>query len=93
MSPLPPSIRLTLEVDFRRTPVSDSIRISSQSIMFGTWTTCGFASIVFDSWWFGLMVSRKGFDLLEPSRKGISVAFCVYSGFYAVYRLIVMLFV
>lgn len=61
--------------------------------MFGTWTTCGFASIVFDSWWFGLMVSRKGFDLLGSSRKGISVAFCVYSGFYAVYRLVVMLYV
>ncbi|GAA5881207.1 hypothetical protein JCM3774_000653 [Rhodotorula dairenensis] len=70
-----------------------SIRISSQSIMFGTWTTFGFAGIVFDSWWFGLMVARKGFDLLESSRKGVTVAFCVYSGFYAVYRLVVMLFV
>lgn len=69
------------------------IRISSQSLMFGTWTTFGFAGIVFDSWWFGLMVSRKGFDLLESSRKGVTVAFCVYSGFYAVYRLVVMLFV
>ncbi|GAA5983688.1 hypothetical protein JCM10908_000381 [Rhodotorula pacifica] len=71
-----------------------SIRISSQSIMFGTWTTFGFASIVFDSWWFGLMVSRKGFDAFgSASRKGTTVAFCVYSGFYAVYRLMVMLFV
>lgn len=73
-----------------------SIRISSRSIMFGTWASFAFASIVFDSWWFGLMVSRKGFDSVgasAPNRKGVTVAFCVYSGLYAIYRLIVLLFV
>ncbi|POY71931.1 hypothetical protein BMF94_5039 [Rhodotorula taiwanensis] len=73
-----------------------SIRISSRSIMFGTWASFAFASLVFDSWWFGLMVARKGFDTVgasAPNRKGVTIAFCVFSGFYAVYRLLVLLFV
>lgn len=41
-----------------------SLRLTSKSLSFGLWATFGFASIVADSWWFGLMVSRKGFESL-----------------------------
>lgn len=70
-----------------------SIRTASSSTLFGPWTMCGMASIVFDSWWFGLMVSRQGFKLLEPVRRGTTIAFCVFWIAFAYYRLLVMLFV
>ncbi|BGP24665.1 hypothetical protein JCM10295v2_003583 [Rhodotorula toruloides] len=76
-----------------------SLFVASRSISSGLWTTFGIASIVFDSWWFTLMVSRHGFgglcgkDAGYCSRKGVSIAFCVFLGFYALFRLATMLFV
>ncbi|BGP08094.1 hypothetical protein JCM10049v2_003939 [Rhodotorula toruloides] len=76
-----------------------SLFVASRSISSGLWITFGIASIVFDSWWFTLMASRHGFGGLcgddggSCSRKGISIAFCVFLGFYALFRLIIMLFV
>lgn len=70
-----------------------SIRTASSSTLFGPWTMCGMASIVFDSWWFGLMVSRHGFKLLDPVRRGTTIAFCVFWIAFALYRILVMLFV
>ncbi|BGP16209.1 hypothetical protein JCM10213v2_004207 [Rhodosporidiobolus nylandii] len=39
-----------------------SLRQSSKSLSFGLWSIFGIASIVFDCWWFALMVSRGGFE-------------------------------
>ncbi|BGP32090.1 hypothetical protein JCM10296v2_003869 [Rhodotorula toruloides] len=76
-----------------------SLFVASRSMSSGLWITFGIASIVFDFWWFTLMASRRGFGHLcgddggSCSRKGISIAFCVFLGFYALFRLIIMLFV
>ncbi|GAA5897316.1 hypothetical protein JCM8208_003785 [Rhodotorula glutinis] len=76
-----------------------SLRLTSKSLSFGLWATFGFASIVADSWWFGLMVSRQGFESLcgddggDCVRKSVSIASCVFFGVYGVYRLFVILVV
>ncbi|TNY18331.1 hypothetical protein DMC30DRAFT_61431 [Rhodotorula diobovata] len=76
-----------------------SLRLTSKSLSFGLWATFGLASLVFDSWWFGLMVSRKGFEAVcgedggDCARKSITIASCVYFGAYGVYRLFVLLVV
>ncbi|GAA5937546.1 hypothetical protein JCM3775_001266 [Rhodotorula graminis] len=76
-----------------------SLRLTSKSLSFGLWATFGFASIVADSWWFGLMVSRLGFDSLcgddggDCVRKSVTIASCVFFGAFGVYRLFVILVV
>ncbi|GAA5991263.1 hypothetical protein JCM11641_000404, partial [Rhodosporidiobolus odoratus] len=79
-----------------------SLRTSSKSLSFGAWSIFGVGSIVMDMWWFALMVSRRGFDAVcggdklstqNCSRKNITIAYCVFMFFYAIIRLIVMLFV
>ncbi|GAA5840300.1 hypothetical protein JCM9279_002339 [Rhodotorula babjevae] len=75
------------------------LRLTSKSLSFGLWATFGFASLVADSWWFGLMISRQGFESLcgdaggDCVRKSVTIASCVFFGAYGVYRLFVILVV
>ncbi|GAA5820462.1 hypothetical protein JCM11251_005635 [Rhodosporidiobolus azoricus] len=78
-----------------------SLHQNSRSLSFGLWSVAGLASIVFDMWWFAMMVSRKGFDAVcggddgsaSCARKNITLAFIVFIFFYSLLRLLVLLFV
>ncbi|GAA6040907.1 hypothetical protein JCM8097_003181 [Rhodosporidiobolus ruineniae] len=78
---------------------SHSLHQRSRSLNFGTWSIVGMASVVFDMWWFSLMVSRKGFDAVcgddatSCSRKNITLAFVVFLFAYSLLRLLTLLIV
>ncbi|BGP48212.1 hypothetical protein JCM10450v2_004084 [Rhodotorula kratochvilovae] len=81
-----------------------SLRVTSTSLSFGLWATFGLASLVFDAWWFALMSAQEGAGFsavcgevkdgsADCARRGVTIASCVYFGFYGLYRLFVLIVV
>ncbi|GAA6053026.1 hypothetical protein JCM3770_002389 [Rhodotorula araucariae] len=78
-----------------------SLRVTSTSLSFGMWATFAIASLVFDSWWFALMTASSGAGFVavcgadggDCTRTGVTIASCVYFGFYGLYRLFILMVV